>query len=186
MNVKNLKKFRFKKAVFMLPALALLGGCATHQAATSHQIEPVAAPIVTASHNITPKTSMVGRYISTLNVAKPDQMNPLLTVATFKFTPNIANVGQAVNQVLQYSGYSLAPHLSSAVQQTLKKPLPYSVRELGPLPIQDALNVLMGQNVFILVADPLHRLVNFDVNPDVHNALYPPVTSSFSLISTNS
>lgn len=176
-----MKMQNLKKTVLMLPVAAvLLSGCATHQAVT--QDTPVAAPIVTAASPIAPNTSMVGRYVTTLNEATADQVNPLLTVATFKFTPNIANVGQAVNQVLQYSGYALAPHLGSAVQQTLLKPLPYSVRELGPLPIKDALSVLMGQNVFILVVDPLHRLVDFDVNPDIQNAIYPPS----SLLSTNS
>ncbi len=157
----------------MLPvASILLAGCATHQAVT----QPAAAPIVTPSQSVTPNntspSSEVGRYITTLNVAKPDQINPLLTVATFKFTPNTQTVGQAVNQVLQYSGYALAPHASPIVEQTLAKPLPYSVRELGPLPIKDALSVLMGESVYILVIDPLHRLVTFDINPDIENALY--------------
>lgn len=173
----------FKKTILMLPAAAILiSGCAMHQAVT----QPDAAPIVTASQSVAPTnaSSQVGRYITTLNVAKPDQINPLLTVATFKFTPDIQTVGQAVNQVLQYSGYGLAPHISPIVEQTLAKPLPYSVRELGPLPIKDALSVLMGQNVFILVVDPLHRLVDFDLNPDIQNALYPP--KALSPISTNS
>ncbi len=119
--------------------------------------------------------SQVGRYVTTTIGAVPDQVDPLLTVATFKFTPDVETIGQALNQVLQYSGYALVPPQDQTplVQQTLTKPLPYSVRALGPIEIKDALTVLMGQNVFILVVDPLHRLVNFDVKPTILNALYP-------------
>lgn len=119
--------------------------------------------------------SQVGRYVTTRIGAVPDQVDPLLTVATFKFTPDVQTIGQALSQVLQYAGYALVPpqNQTPLVQQTLAKPLPYSVRALGPIEIKDALTVLMGQNVFILVVDPLHRLVNFDIKPTILNALYP-------------
>ncbi len=172
-------KIKFTKSMLVLPIVTLmLAGCATHQGIA----QPEAAPIEAHS---TSSVSQVGRYITTVNVAKPDQVNPLLTVATFKFNPNVQTIGDALNQVLQYSGYALVPSQdqSAAVEQTLTKPLPYSVRTLGPLPIKDALTVLMGQDVFILVVDPLHRLVNFDLNPDIKNALYPAAlpTSSISI-----
>lgn len=169
-------KIKFKKSVLVVPMVTLLlVGCTTRQSVVSPQAVPIATPV---SSNV----SAVGRYITAVDVAKPDQVNPLLTVATFKFNPNVQTIGDALNQVLQYSGYALVPSQdqSAAVEQTLTKPLPYSVRTLGPLPIQDALTVLMGQDVFILVVDPLHRLVNFDLNPDIKNALYPSIHSTNS------
>ena len=132
--------------------------------------------------------SQIGRYVTSNTGATPDQVDPLLTVATFKFTPNVQTIGQALNQVLQYSGYALVAtqDQSPEVEQTLTKPLPYSVRELGPIEIKDALTVLMGQNVFVLVVDPLHRLVNFDLKTNILNALYPPKVAVPSPNSTNS
>ena len=162
---------KFKKSILVLPVVGLLlSGCTARQSLVS----PAATPMETAAVS---NVSNVGRYITAVDVARPDQVNPLLTVATFKFSPSVQTIGDAINQVLQYSGYALVPSQdqSAAVEQTLAKPLPYSVRTLGPLQIKDALTVLMGQDVFILVIDPLHRLVNFDLNPDIKNALYPSI-----------
>lgn len=172
-----IKTFKKGFLISMPMAAILLTGCAAHQ--PMNQVN--AASIVTASGGQiingadTDGTSQVGRYITASNIAKPDQINPLLTVATFKFAPDVQTVGQALNQVLQYSGYALVSgqEQSPEVQQTLSKPLPYSLRELGPIQIKDALGLLMGQDVFILVIDPLHRLVNFDLHPEIKNALYP-------------
>lgn len=168
------KTFRKKFLISILPMTALLAGCAMHQPINAAAIVAMPGGQVINGTDVS-GSSQVGRYITTSNVAKADQINPLLTVATFKFAPNIQTIGQALNQVLQYSGYAIVPShdQSPEVQQTLSKPLPYSMRELGPVQIKDALNLLMGKDVFIMVIDPLHRLVNFDLRPEVKNALYP-------------
>ena len=52
-----------------------------------------------------------------------------------------------------------------ALKPLLNQPLPQVDRNLGPLTIQDGLEVLVGQQVFTLVQDQLHREVNFKLKP---------------------
>ena len=95
-----------------------------------------------------------------------------MAVAQYKFPPQVESIGDAVNVVLQNTSYQLAAKLSTAVDVTLKKPLPITDRTLGPMPIKDALVVLLGKDVFSLVVDPLHRLVSFEIKPEIKSALF--------------
>ena len=115
-------------------------------------------------------TTRVGRYTSVNNQATPAQINPLMAIAQFKFQPQVETIGDAILQVLQNTSYALVPdkQLSQLAQETLKKPLPITVRTLGPLPIKEAVLVLMGKEVFDLVVDPTHRLINFKIKPVLH------------------
>jgi len=116
-------------------------------------------------------SSQIGRYVTISNDATRAQINPLLAVSTFTFSPTVATVGEAVQQVLANTGYRLASHLSSDVKQTLLQPLPITNRHLGPLSIQETLEILMGEEVFTLQRDPLNRLVNFKVKPSIAKVL---------------
>ena len=91
------------------------------------------------------------------------QREPLLAISEFKFSPKIKTVGQAIHQVLEDTGYSLVSvsKLSSIVQEVLKKPLPVTQRELGPITVSEALKVLIGDDVFYMRIDHLNRLVTF-------------------------
>ena len=84
-------------------------------------------------------------------------------VSTFIFQSSVITVGDAVNQVLLTTGYQLAPNLSHDVKNTLRQPLPFIDRKLGPMPAQSALLVLMGESVYQLQEDCLHRVVNFQL-----------------------
>ena len=54
---------------------------------------------------------------------------------------------------------------STALRETLLLPLPWVVRDIGPLTVEDGLLVLVGKNVFTLSKDLLHRKVNFALRP---------------------
>jgi conjugative transfer region protein (TIGR03748 family) len=118
--------------------------------------------------------SQVGRYLSVKNEPNVAQINPLLAISVFKFSPSVRTVGEAIHQVLANTGYRLSENLSDAVKQTLLKPLPITNRTLGPMDIQTALEVLMGAEVFELDRDPLHRLVNFHLKDGMADALGEP------------
>jgi conjugative transfer region protein (TIGR03748 family) len=117
--------------------------------------------------------TQINRYTTIANQPTAAQVNPLLAVVQYKFQPSIRTVGDAINAILQNTSYQLVPSdkLSKVVAENLQKPLPITVRTLGPIEIKDALIVLMGKDVFILVADPLHRLVDFKVKPNMAKAL---------------
>ena len=109
----------------------------------------------------------VGRYRSVSLNATPAQSAPLLAVSQFTFNPEVRTVGQAVSQVLAGSGFALvpAPKLTVAAREVLKKALPVTQRKLGPISVRDALTTLMGDGVFRVVVDPVHRLVTFRLAP---------------------
>lgn len=109
--------------------------------------------------------TQINRYMTIKNGPTRSEIDPLLAVSTFNFPPSVYTVGQAIEQILSTTGYQLSSHLLVSVTNTLKKPLPITDRRLGPMTIQTALIVLMGDEVFTLQRDPLNRLVNFKVKP---------------------
>ena len=117
--------------------------------------------------------TQIDRYATVENQASAAQINPLLAVAQFRFQPNVRTIGDAIHQVLQNTSYQLVPtnQLPKIAQETLTKPLPITVRSLGPISIKDAVLVVMGKEVFNLVVDPAHRLINFRVKPGLIHVL---------------
>lgn len=118
-------------------------------------------------------SSQIGRYVTASNSPTSAQINPLLAVAQYKFSSSVTTVGAAIDQVLATTGYKLVPQkqLTKAAQETLVKPLPITVRNLGPISVKGALEVLMGKEVFNLVVDPLHRLISFKVKSSIAKEL---------------
>ena len=115
--------------------------------------------------------TQIGRYVTVDNGPTKSQINPLLAISIYRFSPSIYTVGQAVKQVLSTTGYRLVTKPSKILSETLSKPLPITDRKLGPMKIQSALNVLVGSEVYDLVRDPLHRLVDFKIKPSIAKAL---------------
>lgn len=111
--------------------------------------------------------TQVGRYATVENKPLTSQVNPLLTVQQIHFPQSIRTVGEAIHYWMQYSGYSLVDESvqSQAFKEVKDQPLPQVVRSLGPLTVRDGLEVLAGQQVFSLIQDPLHRRINFKLNP---------------------
>ncbi len=118
--------------------------------------------------------TQIERYSTIDNKPKAAQINPLLTVVQVHFPREVETVGDAVNYWISYSGYSLVSDekVSVELKEVLKQKLPQSDRNLGPLTIKDGLKVLVGQDVFDLVCDPLHRLVSFELNKKYALALH--------------
>ncbi len=92
-----------------------------------------------------------------------EQADLLSVRVSVQFPASVVLVGQAVEYLLQPSGYRLA---SDAVADParailLRLPLPEPHRALGPMPMRTALETLAGP-AFRLVEDPLHRLVSFE------------------------
>lgn len=111
--------------------------------------------------------TQINRYATVENKPLVSQINPLLTVQQIHFPQQVRTVGEALTYWLQYSGFALADEerRSQALKDILQQPLPQVDRNLGPLTVQDGLEVLVGQQVFSLSQDPLHRKVNFRLKP---------------------
>jgi conjugative transfer region protein (TIGR03748 family) len=113
--------------------------------------------------------TQIGRYTTVDNKPSAAQVNPLLAVGQYKFSSGIRTVGDAVKQVLSTTGYRLAEKhkINTDAASVLKLPLPLVDRQLGPLSVKTTINVLMGEEVFDLHIDPLHRVINFRVKPNM-------------------
>lgn len=121
------------------------------------------ANIVVQAANVT----QINRYTTVENKPLPAQVNPLLAVQQVHFPQTIKTVGEALTYWLQYSGFSLAPQTKQpeSLQAVMRQPLPQINRNLGPLSVKVGMEVLVGQEIFTLVHDPLLREVNFKLNP---------------------
>ena len=106
-----------------------------------------------------------GRYTQVENVPPVNQLNPLKVVIKVRLHKDIQTVESAVNYLLFRSGYTLVERdlLSAEAKTLLDLPLPAVHREIGPLTLDHALKSVIG-DAFVLVVDPVHRLVGFDVS----------------------
>ncbi|RUM93769.1 MAG: hypothetical protein DSZ28_06745 [Thiothrix sp.] len=84
-------------------------------------------------------------------------------IYSYKF-PNAITVGQALIKALGDSGYGLADPAASDpnLGALLSAPLPNVHRELGPARLDRILETLAGP-AWVLVSDPVNRLVSFDL-----------------------
>lgn len=123
------------------------------------------AALATQAANVT----QVNRYATVANKPLAAQVNPLLAVQQIHFPQEVKTIGQAVEWWLRYSGFTLAikEKQPENLQAVMRLPLPQIDRNLGPLTVKDGLEVLVGQQVFTLVEDPLLRQVNFQLKPTV-------------------
>lgn len=124
-----------------------------------------------AAANVT----QVNRYATVANKPLTAQINPLLAIQQIHFPQDVKTVGQAIEWWLQYSGFTLASKEKQpdSLQVLMYQPLPQIHRNLGPLTIKEGLEVLAGQQVFMVVENPLLRQVNFKLKP----AFQPSVRS---------
>ena len=103
-----------------------------------------------------------GRYSMWTLTPTKAQAEPLAVTVAVRFPEPVQTVGDAVQHLLDDSGYRLAGTPGSASHILLARPLPAVHRALGPLRLDQALQTLAGP-VFQLVQDPLHRRVAFEL-----------------------
>ena len=103
----------------------------------------------------------VGRYSIGAMAPLPTQVAPLSANVAVRFPKPVRTVGDAVQHLLDDSGYRLAGTPGSAAHILLAQPLPGVHRVLGPLRLDQALQTLAGP-IFQLVQDPLHRRIAFE------------------------
>lgn len=110
-----------------------------------------------------PTTQQVARY-SVLRPHLTVGQQDLLSIAKALRVPNeITTVGGALKWVITDSGYRLASpdQLTKDVKDMLQLPLPKAHRQFQALPLRDVILLLAGSS-FVLVHDPVHRLIAFE------------------------
>lgn len=135
-----------------------------------HPTHPVAASAIclagictVASVNLQANDIQVGRYSLFAATPTEAQADPLQANITLRFPDSVRTVGEAVQHLLQQSGYRLAePEVTGPESAYLMAlALPAVQRSLGPMTLKRALDTLAGP-AFRLVEDPVHRLIAFE------------------------
>jgi conjugative transfer region protein (TIGR03748 family) len=105
---------------------------------------------------------IIGRYLSVIEKPQSAQTRLLQQQIQIKFPQNILTIKQAVEFMLQFSGYRLADikQLNQHARAMLSQPIPEIDRTLDPMTLEQGLTTLVG-NPFYLLVDPVHRLVGF-------------------------
>ncbi|MCD6040303.1 MAG: hypothetical protein K0S27_1703 [Gammaproteobacteria bacterium] len=111
--------------------------------------------------------TQISRYLTVANKPKFSQAHLLSQSIQVHFPPNIQTVGDAINYLLRFSGYTLIaePQQSPALKIMLSRSLPIVDRELGPMRLREGFAVLLGP-AFYLSEDPVNRVVNFKLKPE--------------------
>lgn len=106
----------------------------------------------------------VGRYQSVMVEPTDEQLDLLSHIVEMELPGRINTIGQAISHLLDGSGYRLlSPKLAECYRSHLfAMPLPQVQRQLGPLSLRQALE-LIGGPAFRLVIDPTYRLVSFEL-----------------------
>jgi type IV pili sensor histidine kinase/response regulator len=118
----------------------------------SNSVESVSTEIV-----------QVGRY-SVINAAPSKGQTDLLSVTVERSLPvSIEIIGDAIDWLLDGSGYRMADHsvLSEDAKGLLNLPLPTAHRRFPALPLRQVLSLIIGPE-FSLIHDPVHRLLAFE------------------------
>ena len=115
-------------------------------------------PVTAAAAEVT-----VARYSTVKSVPTDVQQDPLAAPVTMALPMEVTHIGDAVDALLAPSGYRLAPANTASPDRAtlLALPLPEVHRDLGGLSLRSALQTLVGP-AFIVVEDPVHRLVSFE------------------------
>jgi len=118
----------------------------------------------TSVWGLTPDLVSIGRYLTVSSQPDLEQLNLLSQTIQVHFPPAVQTIGDAMTNILRFSGYSLVPEtqMNAAFKNTLQKPLPLIDRNLGPVTLQSALKILAGP-AFNLKADSLNRTIDFIV-----------------------
>jgi type IV pili sensor histidine kinase/response regulator len=123
-----------------------------------------AACLMMASSQLQASEVLVGRYTLQSTAPTKAQADLLAATVTTRFPVRIQTIGEAVRHLLQNSGYRLASPvaLDPETKALFRLPLPAVHRNLGPLTVRRALEILAGP-AFRLVQDPIHRLIGFEL-----------------------
>ncbi len=171
----------------ILPLISLLmTGCA-HQAPEQQTAldltHPPSAPVPAPRSEIyepppatvpDPIRLRTGRYTYLAAKPRPEQINPLLTLINVHIPEELSTVSEAVNYLLQFSGYQLKPTLpfETRPNRLLDRRIPEVHRHFEQVILRDALLALCGHG-YRLRVDPVNRLVGYEHDPKFSEGTAP-------------
>lgn len=126
---------------------------------------------IAAFSSMAANVTQVNRYATVANKPLAAQINPLLAIQQVHFPQEVQTIGQAIEWWLKFSGFSLVSKEKQPeiLQTVMRQALPQIDRNFGPLTVKEGLEVLVGQQSFALIEDPLLRQVNFKLKAEIRN-----------------
>jgi conjugative transfer region protein (TIGR03748 family) len=120
----------------------------------------------------------VGRYLSVAVKPQSDQQRLLQQQIQIKFPQNVLTIKQAVQFILQFSGYRLCDEsqLSPPARRVLSQPLPEVDRTFGPMTLEQGLETLVGDDFYLLI-DSVNRLVGLKIKPSYRHLYEKPIVA---------
>lgn len=157
-------------------AAMLVAGCA-QQTTTSSVSRVSASPRVNDIYqNRSPEVVRYDRYTLVSTRPADSQRDPLNQMIDITMPPQLVrSVGDGFRYLLLESGYSLCPSTSSTFSELLGRPLPGVQRNIGPVRLSEALQIVAG---------PAWRLRVDDVNREICFALRDEYRSFAPVAST--
>ena len=159
---------RVSKNYFL--TIALIAGLSSVSRADMADSNPLSKAHTKVATNIptkTPTKALTNQQVARYSVLRPRLMvgqQDLLSIAKALRVPSeITTVGGALEWVIKDSGYRLASpdQLTKDVKEMLQLPLPKAHRQFQAVPLRDVVLLLAGSS-FVLVHDPVHRLIAFE------------------------
>lgn len=119
----------------------------------------------------------ISRYLAVAVKPQNEQQDLLQQQIQIKFPQNVLTIKQAIQFILQFSGYRLADNqaMDKPALEMLSQPLPEVDRTFGPMTLIQGLTTLSGKTFYLLV-DPVHRLMAFKVRTNYHELYVQPTT----------
>ncbi|MCB1918309.1 MAG: hypothetical protein KDG52_21675, partial [Rhodocyclaceae bacterium] len=105
----------------------------------------------------------LARYTTAAPRSDPHALSPLATVVEVTLPRDITQVGEALRYLLLRTGFALGD-LDARALELLSLPLPQNHRQLGPAPVRDLLEVLVG-TPYLVTEDSIRRRVSVHLDP---------------------
>ncbi|MCH5049191.1 MULTISPECIES: TcpQ domain-containing protein [Pectobacterium] len=161
-----------------LSAAMLVVGCA--QQTTSSVSRPAVQPRTNDIYqNRSPEVVRYDRYTLVSTRPADSQRDPLNQMIDITMPPQLVrSVGDGFRYLLLESGYSLCPSTSSTFSELLGRSLPGVQRNIGPVRLSEALQIVAGP-AWRLRVDDVNREVCF-VLRDEYRSFAPAASASLS------
>jgi conjugative transfer region protein (TIGR03748 family) len=118
------------------------------------------------------QVSRISRYTTQVEGIASNKIDLLQQNISISFSPSIITIKDAIEQLLQNSGYRLEPSDTQTIytQTMLANVLPATQRSFQNATLKQILLALTGNN-FQIVDDPVRRIITFKILPTV-KAIY--------------
>ncbi|MDO4643847.1 MAG: hypothetical protein Q4A74_08395, partial [Cardiobacteriaceae bacterium] len=119
---------------------------------------------VLSAYSFADAQTYYGSGYTIIEGAEPGQIASDLNARVFK-TINAYNVEDGLRQLLAGSGWELAQtdNADPQIWRLYRQPWPENKRTINPMPLGEALSWIAGEG-WVLVSDPVNRLVSFEIN----------------------